>query len=235
MGKVSWTPEYELITQEICYLSLSLGKRKGQKISSRLLICLSNRLNLFVEHHSDEDISKLLNDAHRQRKEYKKVHKLKREMFLEDLAEALENTGRGKKATHLLQLIRTEEQREMNMRLKRAVKKKSSLANTFVTVPNDNGGRKEVTEKVDMEREIINENRRKFHQTELSCPFLVPPLVQHFGAYGNGPKVNEVLEGTYVIPEGIDSYTRDFLKACRMEQEDHNTDMKRSPAVFKST
>ena len=76
-----------------------------------------------MEHHSDEDISKLLNDAHRQRKEYKKVHKLKREMFLEDLAEALENTGRGKKATHLLQLIRTEEQREMNMRLKRAVKR----------------------------------------------------------------------------------------------------------------
>ena len=71
-----------------------------------------------MEHQSEEDILQLLNDAHNRRKEYKKIHKQKRKTFLEDLAEALENTGRGKKATHLQQLIRTEELKEMNMRLK---------------------------------------------------------------------------------------------------------------------
>ena len=45
-------------------------------------------------------MKKLLNNAHKELKEYsKKAQKRKRKSFLEDLADALEKAGRGKKAT----------------------------------------------------------------------------------------------------------------------------------------
>ena len=69
---------------------------------------------------------------------------------------------------------------------------------------------KEVTDQVEMERAIIEENKKKFHQVENVCPFLKSPLKEHFGKYGNGPRVNQVLDGTYEIPEGTDKYTQSF-------------------------
>ena len=69
-----------------------------------------------------------------------------------------------------------------------------------------------------MEKEIIRENKSKYHQTEDTCPFMQDPLMNHFGEYGQGPATEQLLEGTYITPQGISEQTRDYLELCRLPQ-----------------
>ena len=95
-------------------------------------------------------------------KEIKKSHKQLRETYLEDLASALERDGRGRKASLLRNLITLEQQRETFRRLKVVHKKDSNLGTTFVTVTDSEGQRTDVTDKEQMEAEIIEENKKKY-------------------------------------------------------------------------
>ena len=46
-----------------------------------------------------------------------------------------------------------------------------------------------------MEKAIIDENRKKYHQIEESCPFINQPLRNHFGDIGVGPCTEAALKG----------------------------------------
>ena len=59
-------------------------------------------------------------------------------------------------------------------------KKNENVNTTYITVTGENGKEIEINGKTQMETEIINENRKKYHQTELSCLFMKDPLRNHF-------------------------------------------------------
>ena len=178
-------------------------------------------------------MEKELVEAIRKYKEIKEEHKEERKSFLEELAEATERMGKGKKASHLRQLTMREEQREMFRRLKYICKTTANLATTFVTITNSEGDKTDITEKEQMEETIINENRKKYHQSEKSCPFLKDPLLEDFGDYGEGYATEEVREGSYVTPEEIDEYTKEFLLVCAKKEDDELATFERSAIEYK--
>ena len=68
-----------------------------------------------------------------------------------------------------------------------------------------------------MEGYIIKENKAKFHQTEGRCPLLHGQLYRDLGSMGDGPKVPNVLNGTYVPPPGTSPITAAWLKSLKVE------------------
>ena len=141
------------------------------------------------------NLVKELNIAYEEYKELKGKDRELRNSYLEQLAETMEQYGEGNKAGYLRQLIIAEENKEMYRKIARVTKKVENMGTTFVTIKDENGRKKDVIEKDQMEEEIINENRKKFHQTEGTCPFLQPMLKKDFGDYREGEATNQVLKG----------------------------------------
>ena len=110
------------------------------------------------------------------------------------------------------------------------MKGSSNLATTFVQQKED-GVIRDIVDQVEMEQAIIDSNRIKYHQCEQSCPFLQPPLVQDFGFCGEGPQMENFMQGTYTIPEDIDEYTRDYIQVCMNSTSSKNA-MPRSAEQF---
>ena len=232
-GNVSWCPKLTIAKKMILYIKSSLSRLRGSKINARTLMKLSKTLKYSTEGLNEDEHKKALNNAFLVYKEIKKSHKQLRETYLEDLASALERDGRGRKASLLRNLITLEQQRETFRRLKVVHKKDSNLGTTFVTVTDSEGQRTDVTDKEQMEAEIIEENKKKYHQTEKTCPFLHEPLVSDLGHCGDGPKVNDVINGTYDIPEEVDEYTKDFLRQCKYTGQ--TTTLPRTPLEYKQS
>ena len=43
-------------------------------------------------------------------------------------------------------------------------------------------------------------------------------MFQHFGELGEGTAFNLVRQETYVVPEGVSEYTKDFIECCKPER-----------------
>lgn len=113
-------------------------------------------------------------------------------------------------------------------------KKLNSLSTNYVTVKEEDGTKREITDPAEMDKVFRDENRRKYHQAEASCPFLKQPLLSHFGPYGEGPETENLLQGNYDIPDSVTAETREFLRACKLP-ENKSTDMDRSVEAFKDS
>jgi hypothetical protein len=74
----------------------------------------------------------------------------------------------------------------------------------------------EMTAKRDMEKAIMEENEKKFLQA-IHTPFMQQPLLRDFGYLGIGPHADEVMQGEYPTPPGVDQYTRAFIEHLAME------------------
>ena len=135
------------------------------------------------------------------------------------LAAALEKDGKGKKAEIVKQLISTENQRSMFRKLAAINKKNQDLSTKSITIQSEKGPI-EVTDKLQMERAIINANKDKYHQTEASCPFMKPPLKNHFGDLGKGPATSDVLKGHYSPNSLLSAHTKDYIELCRLPQDE---------------
>ncbi len=235
MGHVGWFPALKRIRRMIRYIKASLSRLAGCKVSARFLIRLSKSLKFSTEGMTEVELCSKLNSAFKTYKHLKSRHKQLRKTFLEDLAEALEKAGKGKKAKIVSNLLRTEEQRDMFRRLRRINTGDSNLGTTFITTTDAQGNKIDITDKSAMEQVIISENRQKYHQTESTCPFLHPPLSTDLGQCGEGPKVQEVIDGTYQVPPEVDTYTRDYIHQCKQSATCPSTSMPRTPSDFKDS
>ena len=65
--------------------------------------------------------------------------------------------------------------------------------------------------KDDMERAILRENEHCFRQAS-DTPFLQEPLLSAIGPLADTPAADEILAGVYDIPDGVDEYTRQFIR-----------------------
>jgi hypothetical protein len=74
-----------------------------------------------------------------------------------------------------------------------------------------NGIRIELTTKRELEKSCINKNDGQFGQIE-DTPFMISPLLDDFGYLADTPATDEVLLGTYLIPDSVDEYTQKFIR-----------------------
>ena len=229
MGGVAWSPELQKLRTIILYLKASISRMKGTKVSARNLLKWSKKLKFSVEGKSVEEINQLLNTAFKKYKTIKKNHIKMRSDYLESLAESMEKDGKGKRAKILRGLIELEKKRAAFRRLKRIMKGDNNTSTTSVLVSAPDGSIREVINKEEMESAIINENRKKYHQTEDTCPFLQEPLRSQLGDCADGPDITKVIDGSFSPdPHRVDEYTRDFIKACKYENNKPKLLLKRS-------
>ena len=235
MGGVQWSPEIQKAMDTIRYIKLCITRKKNRKVGARVLIRMSKKAGVYLEHANLEELSRNLNKAYNEYKKLKKENQGLRKKYLEDLAEAMEHAGKGQRAVNLRNLITLENQRKMYRKLRRITRTVENLGTTFITIPGPENSKIDITEKEAMEEEIIKENRKKYHQTENTCPFLHSPLVDDFGMYGELEAAHKVSNGEYEIPEHIDEYTKDYLKVCSSTNLDVVTSLTRSPIDYKNS
>jgi len=98
----------------------------------------------------------------------------------------------------------------MAMRMKYTLKKNQQCGTTMIQVE-ENGRAVDITDQHEMERLIIQENESKYHQTESRCPLLQGQLLRDIGLLGDGPEVENILNGTYEYPDDTSEAVRLWL------------------------
>jgi hypothetical protein len=234
MGGRCWSPILQRARDTIRYLSLCISKTKGCKVGARTLLRLSRSIHLYYENQSLQYLQQSLSEAYADYANIKKAHRELRNTFLETLAERLEEAGKGSKAVHLRQLLSIESQRAIFRQLKFFNKSSDSLAIKELKVTDENGNTVLVTEQAPMEESMGNENMRKYHQTEETCPFFSPQLRQDLGDLADGPCVDQVLNGSYIPASDIDPFTKTFLSSCT-QRPCSSTLLPRSQEEFQSS
>jgi sensor c-di-GMP phosphodiesterase-like protein len=133
--------------------------------------------------------------------------------YRHQLAAAKEDAGNIPAATHLRNMNRIESQRQLFRNIRYMEEKLMAGSTTQVTVTSPDGRTIELTTREEVEKAIMEENERKFHQTEGGSQLLSARFVRDIGKFGDGPAVPEVLAGTYVYPPETTDATKDFLAA----------------------
>ena len=121
--------------------------------------------------------------------------------FREKLAQARAKEGNHSAASEIRSLNLREAQRKEARRIRRALGKNKGSGTTMIQVQ-QNEEIAEITKQSEMEAIIIKENEAKYHQTEDRCPLLHGQLLEDIGLLGDGPRVNDILAGTYECPDG---------------------------------
>jgi hypothetical protein len=109
--------------------------------------------------------------------EVKKNAKDYRETHLENLASDMAAQGNLTKQNIIKQLRMREQQRHTARKIKFLRGKLTKKATTTITVNIQDGSIADVTDKRQIENEIIASNKRKFQQS-FSTPFYTPPLTK---------------------------------------------------------
>ncbi len=235
MGGKQWSPIFQKARDRIRYFKLSIARMRGRKVHAKTLVQLSKKVGINTVGQSLETQLEHLNLSFQIYKKIRSKHKEHRSTFIESLASALEAHGKGNKATIVRTLLEQEAQRAMFRRIGRILGKGQNLSSTHVTITNEDGSKTDLTKKEDMENAIIDENIKKYHQTEPTCPFHHQPLLDHFGFYGEGPATSSVYLGTYDIPSSVDKYTSTYLDVCAKDprtQQEGDTTLHRSYQDF---
>jgi hypothetical protein len=73
-------------------------------------------------------------------------------------------------------------------------------------------------DREELERQIIQENEKKYHQTEGNCPLMEGQLFQHLGTTANTNWATQIIQGMYNGPPDVNQYTMAFLQACQQPQ-----------------
>ena len=210
-----------------------MRKLTGRKIGAKTSMQLQRKANVDYQSLSIDELKVKLDIAYDFYKKLKAKAGQLRESFLESLVHALEAEGKGKQATIIEGLIKTEHQQQTFRKLKPISRKFSEKLSTTSVIINNNGVTEELTRKEQMEKAIILENKKKFHQCEATRPFLAEPLRSQFGKFGKTETTEAVINGTYVPDKNSPPSLKTFFKVCHKSSPD--TAMSRSPTEFKNS
>ena len=123
--------------------------------------------------------------------------------FLEALAKAKANLGQGTKETNLRVQIQHKAQCQDNRVIQYCNEKIRSGSVHHVIAPNVEGEWVLMMRKKDIEQALLEENERRFNQAA-DTPFMVPPLSDKVDGLGIGLGAQQILNGSFAIPEGTD-------------------------------
>ena len=110
---------------------------------------------------------------------------------------------------------REEKQRQLGRRARRIRGKGIKAPVLRAITTNEEGESIELNSHSTMVPVIAESNRVRQRQCS-GTPFLIPPLLNEFGYLAKEETAQQVKNGTYVPPEGIDAIIVDFLNALKM-------------------
>ena len=113
---------------------------------------------------------------------------------------------------------RIEEYRTLIRRIKYIKGKFSNPCTTLVTQQQTYGRTLEITDKIPLEKVIIEENLKKYHQIEGACQLLGDPrLYRDIGSFGEVTQVEAILNGMYVCPDNSNQVVNKLLRQLQLQ------------------
>jgi len=216
MGAVPFSLAYKAATLTVEYWTRREKYTLGLERNIRMLVTLQKQLEITYDPSLTLiQIREKLQQAQRDRRDCKRRAKSLQQEFRYQLAAAKEAAGEGKVATILRNMSRVEAQRTSAWNTKFMLGTTRNGSSTQVTVTNPDGSKSDLTEIEDVESAVMRENERKYHQTEGGSQLLDSIFQKDFGSFGEGPAMDEVLQGTYAIPPHATQATKYFLEACK--------------------
>jgi len=188
---------------------------------------LSYESGLKEEESARDTLEEQLKSAHMDYYLAKGSAKLTRASYLLTLAEACAYQNNLKKVSVYKSLVQRERQRKAGRKIKFLRGKGIVGSTTIIQVQGENGSWNDVTDKHTMEQELMASTRRKY-TASFHTPFMTPPLVNELGYLATSKAAEEILEGTYRPPKGVDPYTKQLIHQLQRPvlaelQSDHLT------------
>ena len=224
-GKIPWSPALQHARNTITFWVLIRRRLKGCKVGARRVIRLKKKLGIKGNTHLPlPEVDKKIAKAYKKYRVCKTHASELRLNHQESLAQAMAAAGNKTATQALRDLQQREKMRNTYSRIRYTLKKRQS-GTTKIQVQDGESGYKEITKKREMEKYIIAENESKFHQTERRCPLLHGQLYRDLGLIGDGPRVKDVLAGTYEPPPGTSEVVRSWLGRMKIRDPDRIEDI----------
>ena len=214
-GNTDWSPEYQRIHDTIDYWMLRLRYIQGINPNAQMLKRLGKKVKVKYKVLTTTGIKRKLNQAHEDRREFKKRASTASLEYRNQLAKAKEEAGNLEAAQYLRQLNDTEAIRKLFGTIRAVEQKINAGATSQVQITKEDGTTVQYTNKKEIEEALCQVNEAKYHQTEGGSQLLQPDFVELLGRHGEGPEVNKVLNGTFQYPPQTTDATKDFLRACQ--------------------
>ena len=214
-GAIPWSPAYK----EKCLLLEYWLKRRSYSqqdhYNVRQLIVLQNKLKItYNPNLTPEDINNQIQIAYNKRKMCKDNAENLSLEYRTQLANAKEAAGEGNAANIIRNMNKIEATRRLFRNIRRMEKKTRGGCTSKVTTT-INGTEKEYTDRNAIDKICATENQRKYHLPESgTSQFLNDTFIKDLGHHGEGPEIQNVLDGTYLLPTNTNNATQDFLEAC---------------------
>ena len=219
VGGKQWSEKLQKGRRTIHLWKLVIQRLLGCNVHARTIIRARKRVGIRHSNVSLEDAEELLNRAFTHYKVIRKQDEKHSIAFREKLAQARAAEGNASAANELRQMNLREQQRRTSRRIKATLKKNARCGTTRIQVTR-NGIQKDITKKSEMEKYIIRENEKKYHQTERSCPLLQGELLDDIGLLGDGPAVEDILNGTYSFPPNTSEITKKWIRNLHIKNRD---------------
>jgi hypothetical protein len=136
---------------------------------------------------------------------------------LESLAEALAEEGKVDKEKTLKALREREQRRTTARKIRFLQGKIRTGSTTLVSITDAKGQKRDITEKVAIERAILDSNKQKFSQS-VHTPFYQNPLKEAFGFKGLTTAAQATLAGVYESNFDIEDKILDVIAQWQMPQ-----------------
>lgn len=219
-GKHSWSPEFDLARKKYFLWSLIIRQIKGQKVQVKTIIQLKKKLNIKKTKVGVVTAMKFLSEAKR---EYRRVknrsHEL-RQSYLESLAAALAQENNSKKSSYIKALMDREKLRETFRKIKIARHKIRNNAFSTVTVKDPvTGERRTISEKAEVEDQIMENNQKKFSQTEGKCPLMQGIHREEIGTTANTEIARNIISGNYQPQRKGSKSVQAFYSTCAKPED----------------
>jgi hypothetical protein len=218
-GQVACSPISQEASRRIAALALLVKKKKGVKVSLRLLSRSLKKAKLAPSLNGDslENLEEQLKTVYEEYHEIKKDSIQHRHNYLEELAEALADSNNDTAEKMLRQLQEREIQRCTAHKIRFLRGKVSSGNTTMVAVEAEPGVFQDIADKTGIEHAIMESNYHKFRQS-LHTPFYQLTLVRDFGNKGTSQAAAAVLAGVYESNYQIPQAVHDFLPHLHMPE-----------------
>jgi hypothetical protein len=189
------------------------------------------RLSEEVRRISIRAVQENLKDSYKRYYEKKgSAHKLQ-QTALEDLAEAMAETGNSTQAQVLKVLRERENQRATARKIKYLQGTIRSGSTTMVTIIDQDGQRVDLTKQRDIELAILEHNNQKFTQSS-GTPFYLPPLKDEFSFKGITGAAQATLAGVYESNHSLDERILEVIKQRQMPEAVRNLGPKKLALTF---
>ena len=219
MGAIPWSPTLQQHINAITMWRLLIKRKQNKHYPKR-------KLRRLLKHQAITDafdlsldsLKQQLTDAWAAYKTVKNEAVSLRQEFLQDLAQRKASVSGLSVETELRKLKHIQWQKRTSTHIKWMRDKLGQNATTKVFVT-ENGIRRMATDKEDIEEVCMNENEARFSQSE-DTPPMQPPLIQILGLMAENVAAEQILNGTWIPPDGVDQYATKLL-----------LEMKRPPIV----